>query len=287
MLQLENLVKRYAAGVIAVDHVSLNLTKGVVGLIGHNGAGKTSLISMIATLSAPTDGRILLDGIDIAQKPEAMRACLGFLPQEFGVHANVTASDFLAYLAALKGVRDPARVGACLELVNLQQFAKRRVSEFSGGMRRRLGIAQALLGDPAILIVDEPTTGLDLEERQRFRFLMSELGASKLIIVSTHIISDIENIAAEIAIMRNGKLVAHASPQALMTRARGKVWSALLAPDVFESLRHRVQVLQMQQQAGGVQARMAHPESPCAGAQMQEPSLEDALMAQLDDPVAT
>jgi ABC-type multidrug transport system ATPase subunit len=280
MLMIENVVKRYGDTVTAVDRVSLNLNAGVVGLIGHNGAGKTSLINMIATITATTSGRIVFDGADIARTPDVIRRRLGFLPQEFGVHAHISARDFLAYLAGLKGVRDPKRVDQCLAMVNLEPFARRSLRTFSGGMRRRLGIAQALLNDPAILIVDEPTTGLDLEERQRFRDLVSQLGASKLVIVSTHIVSDIEHIATELAVMRNGKLVAQASPQAIMARAHGTVWSALLDAGEVAQLRASVHILHAQQRADGVLVRMAHPHPPCAGALAQEPSLEDALMAQ-------
>ena len=280
MLTIENVVKRYGDSVAAVDHVSLALETGVVGLIGHNGAGKTSLINMIATITTPNAGRILFDGADIARAPDAIRRRLGFLPQEFGVHAHIGARDFLAYLAALKGVRDPKRVDQCLAMVNLERVAKRSLNEFSGGMRRRLGIAQALLNDPDILIVDEPTTGLDLEERQRFRELISQIGASKLVIISTHIVSDIENIATELAVMKNGKLVAHAAPQEVMARSRGAVWSALLDAGQVAQLRGNVHILHAQQRSDGVLVRMAHPHAPCVGAVLQEPSLEDALMAQ-------
>ncbi|HEY2345868.1 MAG TPA: ATP-binding cassette domain-containing protein [Xanthomonadaceae bacterium] len=279
MLTLQNLTKVHPLGIVAVDDVSIRLTRGVVGLIGHNGAGKTSLINMIATLSRPTRGSILFDDHDIVRKPERLRRRLGFLPQEFGAHANLTAHDFLGYLAALKGVRDTGRIRRCLEMVNLHEFAQRRLAGFSGGMRRRLGIAQALLNDPDVLIVDEPTTGLDLDERQRFRMLMAEVGLERLVLVSTHIVSDIENIASRLAIMHKGQLVADASPQEVMAQARGKIWSAMVDAGDYDALRTRVRILQARQQAGGMQLRIAHPQSPFPGAQSEEPSLEDALMA--------
>ena len=199
MLEICNVVKTFGRHGNAVDGVSLTLARGVVGLIGHNGAGKTTLMQMIATLTRPTSGRILFDGADIVATPDAIRRRLGYLPQDFGVYPNLTAREFMQYFAALKGVRDPARIGRLLELVNLHEQADRPAAAFSGGMRRRLGIAQALLNDPDILIVDEPTAGLDPEERLRFRNLLGELGVDKLVIMSTHIVSDVETIAGRLA----------------------------------------------------------------------------------------
>ena len=279
MLTIENLVKTYAK-VRAVDDVSLTMTRGVVGLIGHNGAGKTSLLQMIATLSRPTSGRILFDGVDIAHAPDALRRRLGFLPQEFGVFPNLTARELMEYFAALKGVTDAARIRRCLEIVNLHQHADQQASTFSGGMRRRLGIAQALLNDPDLLILDEPTAGLDPEERMRFRQLITEIGNTKLIIVSTHIVSDIESMASQLAIMQGGRLQAYATPDLIMARARGQIWSAQVAPADYESLRTRVQVLHAQRLAGAVHLRIAHPHQPCEDARVAEPTLEEALMAQ-------
>jgi len=280
MLELRNVVKTYAKNVRAVDDVSLTLPAGVVGLIGHNGAGKTSLMQMIATLTRPTSGSILFDGVDIVAKPESIRARLGFLPQDFGVYPNLTALEFLQYFAALKGVRDPARLRRLLEMVNLHEHADRQAAGFSGGMRRRLGIAQALLNDPDILIVDEPTAGLDPEERLRFRHLLSEIGFRKLVIVSTHIVSDIENMAGHLAIMNKGKLVGYATPDSLVREARGQVWSATVAPDHYEALRAEVRVLQAQRNEHGIHLRIAHPSSPCGDALPAEPTLEEALMTQ-------
>jgi ABC-type multidrug transport system ATPase subunit len=260
--------------------VSLALKPGVVGLIGHNGAGKTTLMQMIATLAKPSRGRILFDGIDIIAKPETIRRRLGYLPQDFGVYRNVSALEFMQYFAALKGVRDPARIRRLLELVNLHEQAQRQASSFSGGMLRRLGIAQALLNDPDILVVDEPTAGLDPEERLRFRNLLAELGFDKLVIISTHIVSDVENIAGQLAIMRSGKLVACDTPGAVLARARGQVWSASVDAGEYELLRKRTHVLQALRQGERVALRMAHPDRPCLDAQPCEPSLEEALMAQ-------
>ncbi|WP_426343654.1 ABC transporter ATP-binding protein [Pseudoduganella sp. R-32] len=288
MLELRNVSKAFRE-LKAVDDVSLKLGSGVVGLVGHNGAGKTTLMQLVATLSRPTAGSILFDGQDIVRNPDAMRRRLGFLPQEFGVYPNLSALECMQYFAALKGVRDPARIRHLLELVNLSEHARRPAASFSGGMRRRLGIAQALLNDPDILIVDEPTAGLDPEERLRFRRLLSELGFGKLVIVSTHIVPDVESIAGQLAIMRKGRLLALETPDAILQRARGQVWQASVDAADYDALRSRFHVLQAQRQGPQVQLRVAHPGQPFAGAHAVEPSLEEALMAQryaLSEPLA-
>ena len=281
MLLIQDVVKTFGQR-HAVDGVSLRLEPGVIGLIGHNGAGKSTLMQMLATLTRPTSGRILLDGQDIVAKPELMRRRLGYLPQDFGVYPHLTALEFLQYFAALKGVRSRSRLHEVLELVNLHEQARRPAASFSGGMRQRLGIAQALLGDPDVLIVDEPTAGLDPEERLRLRHLLGDLGRQRLVIVSTHIVSDIENMATRLAILRQGRLLAFETPDAVLARAAGRVWTALLAPAAYEALRGRVQVLQAQPQGGRVQVRMAHPSQPCAEAEPAQASLEEALMVPRD-----
>ncbi len=280
MLEVRNVVKIFDRKLTAVDDVSLSLKSGVLGLIGHNGAGKTTLMQMIATLTRPSSGQILFQGQDIVKKPNAIRARLGFLPQDFGVYPNLSALEFMQYFAALKGVNDAARIRRLLDLVNLQEHANRQAASFSGGMRRRLGIAQALLNDPDILVVDEPTAGLDPEERLRFRNLLAELGRNKLVIISTHIVSDVESIASEIAIMRNGKLLTFATPEAIIAGARGQIWAAQLTPNNYEALRSSVQILHAQRQNEVMNVRIAHPHAPCAGAQNVEPNLEEALMTQ-------
>ena len=280
MLEIRNVVKTFGKQPNAVDGVSLTLERGVVGLIGHNGAGKTTLMQMIATLTRPSSGQILFDGADIVAKPDAIRRRLGYLPQEFGVYPNLSALEFMQYFAALKGVRDPARIRHLLELVNLHEQARRPAASFSGGMRRRLGIAQALLNDPDILIVDEPTAGLDPEERLRFRKLLGELGFDKLVIMSTHIVSDVESIAGQLAIMNKGRLIACETPHAILERARGGVWAADVAAADYEALRDQVHVLQARRHGDRVALRIAHPHAPCPGAHLAEPSLEEALMAQ-------
>lgn len=280
MLEIRNVVKKFGRDVTAVNDVSLNLTNGVIGLIGHNGAGKTTLMQMIATLIRPTSGQIIFQGQDIAKNPNAIRARLGFLPQDFGVYPNLSALEFMQYFAALKGVNNPARIKYLLELVNLHDHTHRAASTFSGGMRQRLGIAQALLNDPDILIVDEPTAGLDPEERLRFRNLLSELGFKKLVIMSTHIVSDVESIASQLAIMMNGKLIAFETPDEIIDKASGQIWSLRVAADQFETIRKQVHVLHSQRQGDFVNLRIAHPHSPFPCAQAVEPNLEEALMTQ-------
>jgi ABC-2 type transport system ATP-binding protein len=280
MLEIIQVVKKFGKTLTAVDDLSLSLSRGVVGLIGHNGAGKTTLMQMIATLTKPTSGQIIFQGVDIVKSPDAIRQRLGFLPQDFGVYPNLSALEFMQYFAALKGVRDPERIRHLLELVNLTEHAHRSAAAFSGGMRRRLGIAQALLNDPDILIVDEPTAGLDPEERLRFRNLLAELGQEKLVLMSTHIVSDVESVASELAIMRSGKLIGFGTPEAMIEQAHGQVWSVQLSSAEYDVIRQQVRVLHAQRQGDAMQVRIAHPHSPHARAQLVVPSLEDALMAQ-------
>jgi ABC-type multidrug transport system ATPase subunit len=280
MLELRNVVKQFGKNLIAVNDVSLIQERGVIGLIGHNGAGKTTLMQMIATLSQPTSGQILFDGIDIAKKPQAIRSRLGYLPQDFGIYPNLSALEFMQYFAALKGCRDPARIRYLLELVNLHDHADRPAASFSGGMRRRLGIAQALINDPDILIVDEPTAGLDPEERMRFRNLLGELGFKKLVIMSTHIVSDVESIATHLAIMRSGKLVMFDTPDAILAQSEGQIWSAEIDINLYEGLRDKFHILNAQRLGNAMKIRVAHPTQPWFDATPVEASLEEALMSQ-------
>lgn len=280
MLEIRNVSKKFGKTVTAVDDVSLSLQRGVLGLIGHNGAGKTTLMQMIATLTKPTSGEIIFQGVNIVNAPDAIRTRLGFLPQDFGVYPNLSALEFMQYFAALKGVRDPERIRYLLELVNLTEHAHRSAASFSGGMRRRLGIAQALLNDPDILVVDEPTAGLDPEERLRFRNLLSDLGTEKLVIMSTHIVSDVESVASELAIMRAGKLIGFETPEAMIAKAHGQIWTVQVANAEAEIMRQKFQVLQAQRQGEYMSLRIAHLNKPHPDAQLVIPSLEDALMAQ-------
>src|SRR5881394_4649172 len=242
MLRIESVSKRFRAGNFGVRDLSLEVKSGVIGLLGPNGAGKTTLMQMIATITRPTSGRILFHDQDIAKRPNELRRRLGYLPQDFGVYDYLTATEFLTYFAALKGVRSKQRVMEMLESVNLHGVANRTVGGFSGGMKQRLGIAQALINDPELVIVDEPTAGLDPEERVRFRNVLADLGIGKLVILSTHIVSDVESIASHIAIMRNGGVIAYAAPEDLLRSVGGNVWEMVVRSDEFDELRRTAKV---------------------------------------------
>jgi ABC-2 type transport system ATP-binding protein len=278
MLQIDSVSKRFRSGAFGVRDLSLTTGAGVLGLLGPNGAGKTTLMQMLATVTTPTAGRIRFRDIDIVAKPNDLRERLGYLPQDFGVYANLTAYEFLSYFAALKGVRSRARVHEMLESVNLQEVAGRTVGGFSGGMKQRLGIAQALINDPDLVIVDEPTAGLDPEERVRFRNVLSDLGAGRLVILSTHIVSDIESIATEIAIMKQGSLISIGAPEALLQRAIGSVWEVVMPSVEFDAKRKQWHVSGAVRRPDGVHARVVSRECPVSGATPIEPSLEDAFL---------
>jgi ABC-type multidrug transport system ATPase subunit len=234
-------------------------------------------MQMIATITRPTSGRISFEGVDVVRRPNDIRRKLGYLPQDFGVYENLTAREFLTYFAALKGVRDRQRVMELLENVNLHQAASRAIGGFSGGMKQRLGIAQALINDPALLIVDEPTAGLDPEERVRFRNLLSEIGFGKLVILSTHIVSDIESIATEIAVLKAGALVTIAAPEELLRVCEGKVWQSVVASDEFDHLRGTLKISSAVRKSDGVHLRFVAPQ-PAISATPVDPDLEDAFL---------
>jgi ABC-type multidrug transport system ATPase subunit len=278
MLTITSVSKRFSGGNFGVRELSLHVRKGVLGLLGANGAGKTTLMQMIATITKPTAGTIEFDGIDLVKRPDDLRRRLGYLPQDFGVYDNLTAFEFLSYFAALKGVRSRMRVLEMLETVNLHAVAKRTVGGFSGGMKQRLGIAQALINDPDLVIVDEPTAGLDPEERVRFRNVLSDLGGERLVILSTHIVSDVESIATGIAIMNHGSLVRHAAPEELLRDAAGSVWELVLTSEQFDDARRRLAVSGAVRKADGVHVRVVAPVPPAANATAVEPTLEDAFL---------
>ena len=279
-LAIENVTKRYKRGVVALRNFSLELRPGVLGLLGPNGAGKTTLMTILATITRATEGRVLWNGNDIARARDGLRNVLGYLPQDFGVYPNLNAVEFLEYLAAVKGLDGglaKRRIGELLELVNLTDARKRPLGGFSGGMRQRVGIAQALLNDPQLLIVDEPTAGLDPEERVRFRNLLSDLSGERIVILSTHIVSDVEATATDIALIAKGMLVAHASPEDLLKEVEGRVWEWVIPSAEVNAAKQRYLMSSTMRRSDGMHVRVLTDEPP-AKAQALTPSLEDAYL---------
>lgn len=231
-LDIQTISLIYPTGLKALDNITLRVTSGLFGLLGPNGAGKSSLLKSLAGLLKPQAGSILLNQVDIIQTPEFIKKQLGFLPQDFGVYPKATAVELLNHLAKLKGVRDARarknQIMDLLEKVNLSAHRHQYVANYSGGMRQRFGVAQALLGQPRIIIVDEPTAGLDPEEKQRFYFLLNEIAENVLVILSTHLVEDVQQLCTDLAIINKGKIVAHGQPYALIHALKGKLWQALI-----------------------------------------------------------
>ncbi|MFI9360461.1 ABC transporter ATP-binding protein [Kitasatospora sp. NPDC053057] len=289
-LQILDLTKEYRGGKRAVDSFTLTLRPGVLGLLGANGAGKSSLMRILATVTRPTSGRVLWEGVDIARRPGPLRRTVGYLPQDFGVYPQLTAREFLAYLAAAKGLRRRparARIEELLELVNLSGAAGQRLGAMSGGMRQRVGIAQALLNDPALLIVDEPTVGLDPEERLRFGSLLSGLGAERIVVLSTHIVPDVAATADRIAVMGGGRLLHHGSAEELLRSAEDSVWELTVPADRIPLLRSRFLLGGTTRTPQGVRARVLSRHAPAAEARPVPPRLEDAYLLLTSDRAAT
>jgi ABC-2 type transport system ATP-binding protein len=284
MLKIESISKRYRSGTTAIDNLSLECSEGIVGLLGPNGAGKTTLMQMIVTLTRPTTGRILFHGRDTRLDPNFIRSHLGYLPQDFGVYESATAFEFLSYLGGLKGISSRQKVMDTLEAVNLHGSAHLMVKTFSGGMKQRLGIAQALVNDPALLIVDEPTVGLDPEERIRFRNLLTTLGRNALVILSTHIVSDLAAVAGRIAILNQGKLIMIATPEEILASASGKTWELVVNSAEFECQKSALRISSAVQKADGLHIRFVGSENIPRGAQAVEPELEDAYLLLTDKP---
>lgn len=278
VLESDGLGKMYRNGTWGVRELTLRANEGVLGLLGPNGAGKTTFMQVLATLTRPTAGALRFAGVDVAKSPSAIRERLGYLPQDFGVPPGLTCFELLDTVARLKGIRSRTAVLAMLEGVGLHDVAKRPVESLSGGMRQRLGIAQALIGSPELVIVDEPTAGLDPEERVRFRNLLSEHRGLRLVLLSTHIVSDVESVATEIAVVRQGRLLAFGTPEELVARAAGAVWEAELPVAEMERLRASLTVAGLVRNGGVVRARLVARERPLPGAAPAGPSLEDAYL---------
>jgi len=280
-LSVQDVHYRYPNKHQAVAGLDFRMATGVLGLLGPNGAGKSTLMRILSTLARAGAGKVLWNGQDIARSPDALRSELGYLPQDFGVYPTLTAREFLAYLAAVKGLPVAlarTRVEACLTMVGLEEAADRRLGDFSGGMRQRVGIAQALLNDPRLLIVDEPTVGLDPEERLRFRHLITDLAADRLIILSTHIVSDVEASATALAVMSKGRLPFFGSQDDLVAQAEGKVWEWLVPEHALASARASFTVSSSLRRPDGVRLRIVADAAPSADAVSCKPTLEDAYL---------
>jgi ABC-2 type transport system ATP-binding protein len=262
----------------AVSNVSLELTSGVYGLLGPNGAGKTTLMKLMVDILTPSSGRITLDGVDITELGASYRDKLGYMPQEIGVYKNFSAKKFLKYIAALKGLSGKeadSKVTELLELVGLKDVANKRLGGFSGGMLRRIGIAQTLLNDPQILILDEPTAGLDPQERIRFRNIISELSGSRIVLFSTHIVTDMEFIAGQIVLLRDGAVLRMDHTENLIRSVEGKVWSAILSHEQFNQMKQHYSIGNVMQRSDGVEVRIISDKKPIDQATSIQPILED------------
>jgi len=280
-LVIDGVGKQYSKKLWGLRDLRLELGPGVVGLLGPNGAGKSTLMRIIATVTRATEGRVLWNDHDIARAPDTLRAALGYLPQDFGVYPHLTALEFLEYMAAVKGLDARSarqRIDELLAVVNLAEARDRSLGGFSGGMKQRVGIAQALLNDPELLIVDEPTAGLDPEERARFRNLLSELSGERIVIFSTHIVSDIEAIATDIAILSGGRLLAHGAPEDLLRAVEGKVWELVIPSAEMSAAKQKFLISTSVRRTDGVHVRIVAAELPGTGAERATPTLEDAYL---------
>jgi ABC-type multidrug transport system ATPase subunit len=283
-LTIQHVGKTYKGGHKGLRDFSLTLGPGVLGLLGPNGAGKSTLMRILATITKPTEGTVHWNGTDIGSSPDGLRRVLGYLPQDFGVYPNLSAVEFLEYLAAAKGMQGRAareRIEELLSMLNLLEVRNRPLGGFSGGMKQRVGIAQALLNDPQLLIVDEPTGGLDPEERVRFRNLLSELSGERIVILSTHIVSDVEATATSIAIIRDGALVTSALPEELLRRVEGRVWEWTVPSADLPALKKEYLLSGTMRRSDGVRVRVIHPSAPAASALPATPTLEDAYLSSI------
>ncbi|MBC9785804.1 ABC transporter ATP-binding protein [Heliobacterium chlorum] len=279
-LTMDRLTKMYGSKV-AVDRLTATLHKGVYGLVGANGSGKTTLMRMICDILKPTSGVIAYNGTDIHRLGEDYRDLLGYLPQHFGYYPDFSAYDFLMYMAALKGLpqsKAKQKSLELLELVGLTGEKGKKINSFSGGMRQRLGIAQAMLNDPKILILDEPTAGLDPKERVRFRNLISSFGTERIVILSTHIVSDVEYIADEILIMRKGTLLDHGPVNHITAHIHGAVWECEVSESEAAQLNDRYTISHLKHLGSGVNLRIVSESKPCESALPTSPTLEDLYL---------
>jgi len=284
-LVIQNLSKSYINGVKALDNVSLSISNGMFGLLGPNGAGKSSLMRTLATLQLPDSGSLFFDENDILKNPQEMRNQLGYLPQDFGVYPKISAFDLLNHLAILKGLANKSerkeQVLSLLQQTNLFEVRNRAVGNFSGGMRQRFGIAQALLGNPQLIIVDEPTAGLDPQERNRFHDLLNEIGEQKVVMLSTHIVEDVHDLCPEMAVLANGKLILQGKPSDLTEKLNGKIWRKVIDKSTLSEHLSKFEVISTRIIAGKIQLFVLADECPDLGFEIFYPALEEVYFAAL------
>lgn len=289
-VEIQNLRKEYEGGVVGLQEMNLTITDGIFALLGPNGAGKSTLMSILATLLEPSQGTALIDGHDVRKQKGAIRALLGYLPQDFGLYPVLTAYETLDYMAMLCNIQDPKvrheRIEELLGRMNLLDVRNRPVGGFSGGMRQRVGLAQALLNSPKLLIVDEPTAGLDPEERIRVRSLLAELGGERVILLSTHLIEDVEAVADRVAILHRGRIRYVGDVAGMLEEVRGKVWQLDATPEELTNLRDKYLETGLLREGGRLHIRVASETEPGPGCRPVEATLEDAyiwLMREGDD----
>jgi ABC-2 type transport system ATP-binding protein len=284
-LIIEGVSKTYPNGVQALRDVSLNIPAGMFGLLGPNGAGKSTLMRTLATLQEPDTGRIRLGNVDVLKEKDAVRRMLGYLPQEFGVYPKVSAAELLDHFAVLKGILDPRQrketVEALLERTNLTDVRKRKLGTFSGGMKQRYGIAQALLGDPKLIIVDEPTAGLDPVERLRFNNLLSRISEQVVVILSTHIVDDVSDLCRNMAIIAKGQVLLTGDPLKTIEKLRGRVWKKIVARDDLAAYQRDCQVISTRLVAGRTQIHVMAGDRPDPSFEEVSPALEDVYFSTL------
>ena len=285
MLELNDVSHVYANGTRALDGVTLSIPRGMYGLLGPNGAGKSTLMRTIATLQTPTEGSIRFGDLDIIAQPEALRRTLGYLPQDFGVYPRVSAYDMLDHMAVLKGVSSAAdrkaTVETLLNQVNLWPVRKKALAGFSGGMRQRFGIAQALIGNPELIIVDEPTAGLDPEERNRFLNLLAEIGENVVVILSTHIVEDVSDLCPRMAVMAAGRIQLEGVPSELIGRTQGRIWRKLIDRAEIDDHRGRYEFISMRLLGGRTAIHILADEDPGNGFAPVQGGLEDVYFSTL------
>ena len=285
MLTISGLCKTYGNGVQALDGVSLEIPCGMFGLLGPNGAGKSTLMRTIATLQKPDSGTIALDDINVLEDPDKLRNCLGYLPQEFGAYPRTSPEVMLNHIAVLKGITDAASrkkvVEQLLARTNLWDVRKKSIDNFSGGMKQRFGIAQALIGDPKLIIADEPTAGLDPVERRRFHNLLTKISEDVVVVLSTHIVDDVADLCPLMAIMGDGRILVEGAPEDLVSQLRGRLWHKIVPMEQAAGLRQALPVLSTRLVAGQMEIRVVADAQPEGGLTATEPTLEDVYFATL------